>query len=52
MSALGLRQACDLRGSLLEIIRLREGLDVAFLRAIVSPLWDRGGTPAKMQHRG
>jgi hypothetical protein len=49
MTALWLRQRCDLRRSRLEIKRLWWDLDEAFLPASLPPLWDRDGTPAKMQ---
>ena len=52
MTALWLRQRCGLRRSHLKIKRLWWGLDEAFLPASLLPLWDRDGTPAKMQRRG
>jgi hypothetical protein len=52
MTALWLRQRCGLCRSHLKIKRLWWSLDEAFLPASLPPLWDRDGTPAKMQHRG
>src|SRR6266436_7043858 len=52
MTALWLRQRCGLCRSHLKIKRLWWSLDEAFLPASLPPLWDRDGTPAKMQRRG
>ena len=49
MTALWLSQRCGHRRSHLKIKRLWRGLDEAFLLASLPPLWDRDGTPAKMQ---